>query len=60
MIPLKEIKFFTGSNPFIRYDTRKHEDNQIKSNPLTSYDIGVSYAYGLKWFFKDNMSLTAE
>lgn len=69
--PHKEIKVFLGLGPFITYSVgkEKNTDYSYSNNYSGSFlieskseyhSIGLSSAYGVEWFFTDNMSLTGE
>ena len=69
--PQNAVKVFLGIGPDFSYRSyESNQDNNIYNDDFTSsynresseyqYSIGLSSAYGVEWFFLDNMSLTAE
>jgi len=69
--PEKDIKLFVGLGPYFSYskrnlktDNRSYPENSasfvISENKHKTYSIGLSSAYGVEWFFTENLSLTAE
>ncbi|MBN2424407.1 MAG: hypothetical protein JXR46_09405 [Calditrichaceae bacterium] len=73
--PQNEIKFYSGAGPYVAYILSTNEsteegfyspNSEIQSRVRTyeqeiiTYNLGLSGIYGLEWFFKENMSLTAE
>jgi hypothetical protein len=69
--PDNDVKVFLGLGPYITYmvSNAKNTDYRYSNNYYGSvlielatkyYSIGLSSAYGVEWFFTDNMSLTGE
>jgi len=70
--PVREIKFYAGAGPYAsisffgksrtnppvyRDSTRYQQENNFSTR---YYEGGLSLVYGLEWFFKRKMSLSAE
>jgi hypothetical protein len=61
-----EIRVFVGSGPIIHYGSSKDvREYQIPERDDTSMEIkvwsfGLSFPFGVEWYFKKNMSISAE
>lgn len=66
----KDIKIFAGFGPVASFDINQQNNKKISGSGTDSnsdykstidhYDFGLSFSYGLEWFFRKNMSLHAE
>ena len=65
-----DIKIFAGSGPLVSFDILHQNSKDFSSsgaayqyvykNHKDQYAFGLSFSYGLEWFFRKNMSLHAE
>ena len=69
--PKSDIKVFIGVGPYFAYSISKtgntdinysedYSGSFIKDSEYKNYSVGLSSVYGIEWFFRDNMGLTAE
>jgi hypothetical protein len=65
-----DVKIFAGCGPLASFDIYHTNNKDISGSGATyyftyknhsdRYDFGLSFSYGLEWFFRKNMSLHAE
>ncbi len=66
--PKDDLKMFLGIGPRLYISTNNYdtddvtasERSYVKESGYDRYKVGLTFSYGLEWFFRKNMSLHAE